>query len=113
MSVFGGICIQVSPPIQEQQRSHNKNKDSEHDPENDSVYWLSGLESGGIYKITFTTKLSETHVESIPANVFSRELIWPTDTGFVVMPKQRENIQQVVPGFLLPATSRTREDTYA
>ena len=29
---------------------------------------------------------TETHVESIPANVFSRELLRPIDTGFVVLP---------------------------
>ena len=27
---------------------------------------------------------TETHVESIPADVFSRELLRPIDTGFVV-----------------------------
>jgi hypothetical protein len=27
---------------------------------------------------------TETHVESIPANVFSRELLRPIDTGFVI-----------------------------
>ena len=27
---------------------------------------------------------TETHVESIPANIFSRELLRPSDTGFVV-----------------------------
>ena len=30
-------------------------------------------------------EVTETHVESIPANVFRQALIWPIDTGFVVL----------------------------
>ena len=42
-------------------------------------YYEAGIKLAGI-----VPDKTETHVESIPANVFSRELLRPIDTGFVV-----------------------------